>query len=78
MLLADCGTSVPAITEQGHLEEKFLAMCRIRTVITGETQRIYPPALRSFELLNRQAHERIRVEVESEDQEFFVALEPGE
>jgi hypothetical protein len=51
---------------------------RVTTVITGETRRIYEPALRFFELVNRQTQERFRVDVESDDQQFVLSLPPGE
>jgi hypothetical protein len=47
-------------------------------VITGETKRIYEPAVRSFELVNRQTAARFRVNVQSDDQQFTLSLPPGE
>ncbi|SLM48216.1 protein of unknown function [Nitrospira japonica] len=41
---------------------KSLAVGQVTAVITGETQRIYPSALRSFELLSKRTFERVRVE----------------
>ena len=58
-------------------EATSLVIGRITTVITGETRRIYDPALRFFELVNRQTQERFHVDVQSDDQQFVLSLPPG-
>jgi hypothetical protein len=75
--LSGCATDLPVIVDSSD-ETGSLAVGRVATVITGETKRIYEPFLRSFELVNRQTHERFRVDVQSDDQQFTLSLPPGE
>ena len=75
--LSGCVTSLPAAVDSSD-ETGLLAVGRVSTVITGETRRIYGPSLRFFELVNRQTHERFRVDVQSDDQQFVLSLPPGE
>lgn len=77
LLLNGCATELPAIADSNAPGEA-LAIGRIATVITGETRRIYDPALRSFELVNRGTHERLRVDIQSDDHEFILYVPPGE
>ena len=77
LCLSGCATTLPnegTITEQGGA----IAVGRVVAVITGETKRIYEPAVRSFELFNRQTGQRFQVEVQSDDQQFALALPSGE
>ena len=62
------------------LEEKAgaIAVGRVAVVITGETKRIYEPSVRSFELINQQTSQRFQVEIQSDDQQFALALPPGD
>lgn len=55
-----------------------IAVGRVAVVITGETKRIYEPAVRSFELINQQTSQRFQVEIQSDDQQFALALPPGD
>jgi hypothetical protein len=50
---------------------------RVTTVLTGERKRIYEPVLRTFELENQETHERFRVNVGSDDEQFALSLPPG-
>ena len=55
-----------------------LVVGRVVTLLTGELQRIYTPALRSFEVMNRDSQERFKVDVQSEDEHFSLSLPPGQ
>jgi hypothetical protein len=76
VVLVGCATDLPSTVAPTE-EATSLVIGRITTVITGETRRIYDPALRFFELVNRQAQERFRVDVQSDDQQFVLSLPPG-
>jgi len=54
-----------------------LVVGRVVTVITGESQRIYAPELRSFELINTESQERFKVMVQSKDGYFSLSLPAG-
>ena len=54
-----------------------LVVGRVVTIITGESQRIYAPALRSFEVINTESQERFKVDVQSADEYFSLSLPPG-
>ena len=75
--LSACVTDLP-VTVDSSDETGLLAVGRVATVITGETRRIYGPSLRFFELVNRKTHDRFRVDVQSDDQQFVLSLPPGE
>jgi hypothetical protein len=50
---------------------------RVVTVITGESQRLYFPELRSFEVINRESQERYKIDVQSKDGYFSISLPAG-
>lgn len=77
VLVQGCATDLVVGSEES-LVGKSLAVGRVTEVITGESQRIYPPGLRSFELINKRTFERFREEAESDLQQFMVALAPGD
>lgn len=77
VILTGCVTDLPSTVESTD-RAATLVVGRVTTVITGETRRIYEPALRFFELMNRRTHERFRVDVQSDDQKFTLPLPPGE
>ena len=54
-----------------------LVVGRVVTVITGESQRMYAPALRSFEVINTESRERFKVDVQSADEYFSLSLPAG-
>jgi hypothetical protein len=70
-------TELPARVESPNAGEA-LGVGRVVTVITGESERMYEPELRTFELTNRRTSERFRVGVKSDDQQFTLSLSPGE
>jgi hypothetical protein len=74
--LSGCVTELPATTELTD-SAATLVVGRVTTVLTGERRRIYEPMLRTFELENQQTHERFRVDVRSDDQQFALSLPPG-
>jgi len=47
-------------------------------VITGERSRIYEPAVRFIELINRRTNDRYSIEIKSDDRHFVLALSPGD
>jgi hypothetical protein len=75
VVLVGCATDLPPTVAPTE-EATSLVIGRITTIITGETRRIYDPALRFFELVNRQTQERFRVDVQSDDQQFVLSLPP--
>jgi hypothetical protein len=77
LLLAGCATEFPAVPEEGTVQSN-VAVGRIVAVLTGERSRIYEPAVKSFEVQNRQTKERFSVEIESDDEHFIVPLAPGD
>lgn len=77
LCLYGCATQVGGDGSAGE-REGSIAVGRVAAVITGETKRMYEPAVRSFELVNRQTGERFQVQIQSDDQQFAVALPPGE
>jgi hypothetical protein len=77
LFLPACVREFPAVPEEG-LVQSNVAVGRVVAVLTGERSRIYEPAVRSFEVQNRQTQERFTVEVESNDERFIVPLAPGD
>lgn len=71
-----CATDLPVTVAEADVSET-LVVGRVVTLLTGELQRIYTPALRSFEVLNTDSHERFNVDVQSEDEYFSLSLPPG-
>ena len=77
LFLPACVKELPAVPEEGIVQPN-VAVGRVVAVLTGERSRIYEPAVRSFEVQNRQTKERVTVEVESNDERFIVPLAPGD
>ena len=77
LFLLACVKELPAVPEEGIVQSN-VAVGRVVAVLTGERSRIYEPAVRSFEVQNRQTKERVTVEVESDDERFIVPLAPGD
>jgi|SRR5690349_12239482 len=77
LFLPACVRELPAVPEES-LVQSNVAVGRVVAVLTGERSRIYEPAVRSFEVQNRQTQERFTVEVESNDERFIVPLAPGD
>lgn len=76
IVLNGCATELPATTDSID-SPATLVVGRITTVLTGERKRIYEPMLRTFELENQQTHERFRVNIQSDDEQFALSLPPG-
>jgi hypothetical protein len=76
IVLTGCVTELPSTAESVD-GSAALAVGRVTTLLTGERKRIYEPALRTFELENQQTHERFRVDVQSDDEQFTLSLPPG-
>jgi hypothetical protein len=76
LVLTGCATEVP-LTADSTDTGAALVVGRVTTVLTGERKRIYEPMLRTFELENQQTHERVRVDVQSDDAQFALSLPPG-
>jgi hypothetical protein len=72
-----CTTGVPSQLEATG-KSRPLVMGRVIAVITGESQRMYQPQIRSFELEDERTHERFTVDVQSDDRQFTIALPPGD
>ncbi|MGH7232010.1 MAG: hypothetical protein ACREJU_11730 [Nitrospiraceae bacterium] len=84
MLLAriGCTTTLSALPDPSALSEPWrsdgaVVVGHVITVLMGPTTRGYVPELRFFELVNTATHDRIRVEVESEDRWFILSLPAG-
>jgi len=76
-LLQACTTDLPTVPEAGTIQSN-VAVGRVVVVLTGERSRIYQPAVRSFEIENRQTRERFTVEIESDNERFILPLTPGD
>lgn len=76
-LLQACATDLPTVPEPGTIQSN-VAVGRAVAVLTGERSRIYQPAVRSFEIENRQTKERFTVEIESDNERFILPLTPGD
>ena len=77
LVVQACATEVPAVPEEPIVQSN-VAVGRVIAVLTGQRSRIYEPAVRSFEVQNRQTKERLTVEVDSNDERFIVPLAPGD
>ena len=77
VFMQGCATGLPAVPEEGTVQSN-IAVGRVVAVITGERSRIYEPAVRSFEVQNRQTKERFTVDIASDNERFIVPLVPGD
>jgi hypothetical protein len=77
LYLQGCVTQLPAVPEEGSLLSN-VAVGRVVAVLTGERSRIYEPAVRSFEVQNRQTKQRFNVQIESDNESFILPLAPGD
>ena len=75
-MLSGCATELPVTVAEADISES-LVVGRVVTIITGESQRIYAPALRSFEVVNTESLERFKVDVQSADGYFSLSLPAG-
>lgn len=76
-LFQGCSPSLRASPEPDSVHTS-LAVGRIVAVITGERSRIYEPAVRFIELINRRTNDRYSIEIQSDDRHFVLALSPGD
>ncbi|MEP6960094.1 MAG: hypothetical protein ABI980_15310 [Nitrospirota bacterium] len=76
LILSGCATELPVTVAEADVSGT-LVVGRVVTIIAGESQRIYPPELRSFEVINTESQERFKVYVQSADEYFSLSLPPG-
>jgi hypothetical protein len=74
--LSGCATELPVTVAEADVSGA-LVVGRVATTITGHSQRVYPPELRSFELINTENQERFKIYVKSADGYFSLSLPPG-
>ena len=77
IFLQGCVSEIPAVPEEGIVQSN-VTVGRVVAVLTGERRRIYEPAVRSFEVQNRQTKERYTVEIDSDNERFILPLSPGD
>jgi hypothetical protein len=76
LVLSGCITELPVTVAQSDVSGT-LVVGRVVTIITGESQRIFSPELRSFEVINKLSQERFKVIVQSKDEYFSLSLPAG-
>jgi hypothetical protein len=76
-LMQGCASEMPAVPELGT-NQSNVTVGRAVAVLTGERSRIYQPAVRSFEIQNRQTKERFTIDIESDNERFVLPLVPGD
>src|SRR6185436_1224423 len=76
MIFSGCATELPVTVGAADVSET-LVVGRVVTTITGQSRRVYPPELRSFEVINTESEESYKVYVKSEDEYFSFSLPPG-
>lgn len=76
LVLSGCATDLPMTVAEVDIS-RTLVVGRVVTIITGESQRLYAPELRSFEVINSESQERFKVSVQSADGYFSLSLPPG-
>lgn len=58
--------------------DQTIVFGQVQASLTGPTTRWFTPQVRFFELMNLTTKERFRVDIESAESSFFLALPPGE
>lgn len=76
MTLSGCATDLPVTVAELDVSGT-LVVGRAVTTITGQSQRVYPPELRSFEVINTESEKSYKIYVKSEDEYFSFSLPPG-
>src|SRR5437868_417721 len=76
LMLSGCATEPPVTVAEADVADT-LVVGRVVTIIAGASQRIYAPALRSFEVINTESQERFKVDVQSADGYFSLSLPAG-
>ena len=77
LFMQGCVTQLPSVPEEGSLPSN-VAVGRVVVVLTGARSRIYEPAVKSFEVENRQTKQRFNVQIESDNESFILPLAPGD
>ena len=76
LTFSGCATELPVTVAESDVTGT-LVVGRVVTIVTGESQRIYAPSLRSFEVINTRSQERFKVDVQSKEEYFSLSLPPG-
>jgi hypothetical protein len=76
MTLPGCATELPVTVAEANVSGT-LVVGRAVTTINGQSQRVYRPELRSFEVINTESEESYKIYVKSEDEYFSLSLPPG-
>ncbi|HSQ92509.1 MAG TPA: hypothetical protein VLM19_10110 [Nitrospiraceae bacterium] len=76
MILSGCAAELPVTVAEPDVSGT-LVVGRVVTTITGQSQRVYPPELRSFEVINTESEKSYKILVKSEDEYFSFSLPPG-
>lgn len=76
IILSGCATELPVTVAEADVSG-ILVVGRVVTTITGESQRVYPLELRSFEVINTESEGSYKIYVKSEDEYFSLSLAPG-
>jgi hypothetical protein len=75
--LLGCATKMASLPASLSADQTIV-FGKVQANLTGPTTRWYTPQVRFFELMNHSTKERFRVDIESADSPFFLALPPGE
>lgn len=76
LIFSGCATELP-LTVAGADVSGILVVGRVVTTLTGGPERVFPPELRSFEVVNTESQKRFKVDVKSADEYFSLSLPPG-
>ena len=74
---AGCSTELTSLTDPSETNNPIV-MGRVVALMTGESSRMYGPEVRFFEVEDERTHERLTVEIQSDDRQFTIALPPGD
>lgn len=72
-----CATDMPPLPASLSVGQTIV-FGKVQASLTGPTTRWDTPQVRFFEFMNLTKKERFRVDIESADSPFFLALPPGE
>ncbi|MDT3777165.1 hypothetical protein PJI16_06300 [Nitrospira sp. MA-1] len=72
-----CATNMAPLPANLSVDQTIV-FGKVQASLTGPTTRWYTPQIRFFELMNLTTKEWFRVDIESADSPFFLALPPGE
>ena len=72
-----CAAEVPSLIDQVQVPDNVM-VGRVQAVITGERARRYQPEVRALMVEDRRTQERFNIHIESWDQQFVIALPPGD